>query len=153
MIRISLLSIAFALGMTSAASGDDAEPYQPVHLPSCEVFRVPGVGDVCGYRDVASWRAVLRVDADLTEARAVAAAAAARADAETERAAALAAALKIREGSVANLQRSLAAERAALKERDRQYQHEIHRPRWGTWLAWGVAVAATGVAIGVTVSR
>lgn len=114
---------------------------------------MPGVGEVCGYRDVAAWRAVLRVDADLTEARAVAAAAAARADAEAERATALEAALRVREGALAGLQRSLAAERAALKERDRQYQHEIHRPRWGTWLAWGVAVAASGVAIGVTVSR
>lgn len=151
MTRILLLSIACVLGTTSAR-GDDA-PYQPVHLPSCEVFRVPGVGEVCGYRDVAAWRAVLRADADLTESRAIAAAAAARADAEAERAAALDAALKIREGTVAGLQRSLAAERAALKERDRQYQHEIHRPRWGTWLAWGVAVAATGVAIGVTVTR
>lgn len=39
-------------------------------MPECEVYDVPGVGEVCGYHDVAQWRLILAADSELVMRRA-----------------------------------------------------------------------------------
>lgn len=146
---IWLLSLAFVLGMTSAATAD----VHPQNLPDCVKYQVPGVGTVCGYADLEQWKAVLRADAELTHQRELAAAAAKEAAAEHARAEALADALVIREGADKYMRDRLEETRRHLEERDRLYQKERARPRWGTWISWGVAAIAVGVAGGVAIAR
>jgi hypothetical protein len=150
MRTILLLSLAFALGTTSVATADDLTPR---NLPDCTKYTVPGVGTVCGYSGLEDWKAVLRADAELTHLRELATAAAAEAQAQRDRADALAAALAVREDGVRRLTVQLNRERDALAERDRLYQRERARPRWGTWISWGVAAVAVGVAGGIYATR
>ena len=145
-----LLSLAFALGMTSAAT---AEPVAPRNLPDCTKFVVVGVGTVCGYSALEDWKAVLVADVELTHLRALTAAQAEEVAAQRERADALAEALEIREAGVQRLTVQLDRERDALAERDRLYQRERARPRWGTWVSWGVAAVAVGAAGGLYLGR
>lgn len=114
---------------------------------------LPGGVRVCAYRDVADWRAVLEVDAEATRLRAQVATDAVQLTAAGDKAAALTAALDVREAGLAACQRSIEGERAALVERDRLYQRERARPRWGTWLSWGTAAIAAGVAVGLYAAR
>lgn len=150
MRKLLTLSIAFALGTTSARA-DDVEPYQPVNLPACEVVTLRDGTQACAYRDIEDWKAVLRVDAEVTTARRQLAARADELTALRDQVAAYQSALAVRETGLEMCQRSLGAERDALAERDRLYQNERAKPRWGTWASWGLAAVAGGVAIGLAV--
>ena len=148
-----MLSTACVIGATFGRAVADDEPYQPVHLPACEVFELADGRKVCGYTDIADWRAVLRVDAEVTQLRALVATDVVQLGAAREQVALLEHALAVRESGLDACQRSLAGERVALKERDRLYQRERARPRWGTWLSWGAATVAGGVALGLVLNR
>lgn len=145
------LLIAFALGvMCLTARAEPVDPpwgYFPVNVPQCQKYTVPGLGTVCGYFDVENWKAVLRADIELTLARSQVDITARQAVAAREEATALRDALAIREAALAASQRSLELERANLKERDRMYRSELHRPRWGSWASWGLAIGATTAAV------
>lgn len=118
-----------------------------MNLPACEVLALPGGLKVCAYRDVADWRAVLEVDAEVTRLRAQVATDAVQLHAAGDKAAALTQALEVREAGLAACAASLEGERSALIERDRELQVERARPRFG----WGARLALAGGALGVGV--
>lgn len=149
MRKIWLLSLAFVAGMMSAAHADQRSdaPYQPKHVPVCTKYMVPGVGQICGYSDIEDWKTILKVDAELTELRAEVDAVTHEAASQALRAQALADALALRQADLDASRRTVDLERANLKERDRLYQNEKARPRWGTKLSWGLAGVSTVAAV------
>lgn len=142
-----MLSIAFVLGVTSIpARADDV--YQPKNFPTCKVYKVVGIGEVCGFLDIEDWKKVLAADAELVHAR--------------EK-------LKNEESKVLNLAElnkllhvevdAYAASQKLLVERnskltqdlidlDKKYQGERVKPRFGSPVAWTIAGVSAAILVG-----
>lgn len=155
-----MLLIASALGATStpaladpgAGSGtgsaeDAGDPYVTQIVPTCRVFVVPSVGEICGYQFLDDWKTVADADAELVLRRAEVKALAEQRDAERARAEALDDALDSREVLIGTLSKSLAEERTRYLDLDDKYQH-ARSTSWTTWLGWGVAAVAASALAG-----
>lgn len=141
--------------MSTSALADDtddgAAPYQTQVIPTCRVFIVPSVGEICGYQYLDDWRAVARADAELVLLRSKVVLLEGALAAERERGDLLAQALDVREGTVATLVASLAAERTNLIDLDRKYQDARTAPNWMGRIGWSAAIVVGGVLAGVLV--
>jgi hypothetical protein len=113
------------------------------------VFIVPGVGQMCGYTDLEDWKLVLKADAELVSKRALLAK-------EKERTANLA----LQVGTLAGQVGKCAGNQEVLTERnskltqdlikkDKLYQNERVKPRWGSPVAWTIAGLSTSVLAGI----
>lgn len=149
---IVLLSIAFVLGTTSPILAD-TDVYEPKVVPACTKFTVPGVGIVCGYRDVEDWKKVLEADAELVLQRE-------RAKKEGERAEALDLQVKSLQEQVDVYARTqvMLVERTDkltldLIELDKKYQDERVKPTWGSPIAWTLAAVSTSILAGVLIDK
>lgn len=147
-----VLLTVFALGATSIpaladpATDEAADaPYQTQVVPTCRVFQVVGIGDVCGYQFLDDWRAVAAADAELVLRRSEVKTLAEARDAERARADALDDALDGREALIKTLNTSLADERTRYLDLDSKYQR-ARSSHWTTWVGWGVA-AVVGSAL------
>ncbi len=122
-------------------------------MPACTKFVVRDVGTICGYADVADWKRVLEVDAELVHQRVVAKQAG-------ERASNLALQVTSLQGQIVTYAKSqelllartekLSVDLIAL---DKKYQDERVKPRWGSALAWGVAAVASSLLAGVVIAK
>jgi hypothetical protein len=144
---IFALSIAFALGVTSTpAFAEDV--YTPKVVPSCKVYRT-AAGEVCGFLDIADWKTVLKVDAEVVHLRE-------QLRIEAERTANLTlqlTELKSQTTVYANSQSILVQRNGDLTKQlldlDLKYQKERVKPTWGNPLAWTIAGVSTSILAGV----
>ena len=141
-----LLSIVLT-GATSSARADDPVP-DPEIIPACIVYQVPGIGQVCGYADIADVRAVYTADADLVASRALLTLERRKTEA-MERAAGLhgeqLAACDRLSGALSVREKELTA---ALIDENRKLERERAKPRFGNPIAWTVAAASVAVLLG-----
>ena len=154
--RTWLRSIAFALVTFLAASSVGAEPYRPKIAPECKVYPLADGREVCGYivkladgtETMDEWQAVLRVDAELVVRRKDAQLQAKREVELQGQIGDLRAALEACGTGTAALKDRNAELTKQLIERDRLYQNERVKPRWGGALAWGSAAVMAAALVG-----
>jgi hypothetical protein len=112
-------------------------------------YTVPGVGQICGYKDLSDVQALYALDAEISFRRK-------KADLEAAR-------IEELKTVSSNLTEAVGAQRRAtaivadrnteltrqLIETDRKYQKERVKPRWGNPLAWGLAASLGAGLLGV----
>lgn len=151
MLRIYGLSIAFVLGVTSIQAQAD-DPYQPVNLPACKVFKTTAGKEVCGFENIDDWKAILHVDAELTHVRAQLQAVAVR-TLDLEKKIDL---LNTQISAYAQNQLVLSQRDDKLTKElidlDKKYQDERVKPRWGNPVAWTIAGVSTAILAGFVIN-
>jgi hypothetical protein len=141
---ICALSIAFAIGATSAAQADEPK-YVPRLVPPCKIYVVPKVGEVCGYADIEDWKTVLRIDAELVHSRTFLEQAKRHAENLASQIQTLQGQVHAYGESIKILTERNAKLTADLIALDRKYQDERVTPRWGSPVAWAIAAVSTAV--------
>jgi hypothetical protein len=130
--------------LTTSPRADEGA-YKPRIVPSCKVYVVPGVGEVCGFVKLEDWKIVLDADSELFAKREELRLERLRTTDLTIQVEALDGQVKVYAGVqkfVVERNDKLFADLLSL---DEKYQNERVKPRWGSPLAWGTAAVSLAV--------
>lgn len=135
-----------------------ADPVEPAIVPQCRVYAVTGFGQVCGFLvatpdgaeapGMEQWRQVLRADAELVEKREQVRLLTEKSDLLLGQAQDLLAAFDAMKRAVGALENRNAELLRDLIAKDKLYQEERVKPRWGSPFAWTTAAALAAVLVG-----
>jgi hypothetical protein len=153
-----LFLAVMAVACEAAAHADEpGDLVAPAIVPQCLVYRVP-LGQVCGYlvatpdgaeaAGMEQWRDVLRADAELVATRESVRLLTQKADLLFGQTQDLLAAFTAMKTAVAALEGRNAQLMRDLIEKDRLYQNERVKPRFGSPLAWTTAAVLGAVLAG-----
>lgn len=147
-VFVGAICLALLTSKSAQADGGLSVPYEPRIVPKCLVYQMASGLDVCGYTTLKDVQKLYDADNDLISLRFKHAQ------------------LLSRQGNLKAIQKDL---RAALKsqrkttkilktenarlfnlaiERDRLYQRERAKPRWGSGLSWALSAALTAALVG-----
>lgn len=130
------------------ANADEPPPYTPKVLPECKVYKTASGKEVCGYDKIETIRELYARDAELVAHRETTEALNQVITVQRQQILDLKIAVeesdkagKIHEDRSATLAKELIA-------KDKLYQDERVKPRWGTSLSWGAAAVMGAVLLG-----
>jgi hypothetical protein len=137
--------------LTTSPRADEGA-YKPRIVPSCKVYAVPGVGDVCGFAKLEDWKLVLDADSELYAKREGLRLERLRTADLTIQVESLEGQIKEYEGAQKVLIAGHDKLVADLLSLDEKYQNERVKPRWGNPIAWSVAALSVAVLGGFLLS-